>query len=196
MSKPKQSSEEELRRKLLLLMGGMHYQEIPRVLTATQIKRLAAEEKQRDTSGKGVSFPGEHHLWGYNEYQDYNYLGPGTQYKKRQALGIEPINDLDRIAMYHDAGYDSYTGGGGARRALTRAYHDLGAGAAMVTAGFNPWSDAPLALSVIAGTALVGQGILRVHPATAVPMAIADYFLYDGVSADPSLGDTRKLLYA
>jgi len=188
--------ESDLRRKLLLLQGGMHYQEIPREFTVTQIKRLNLEEKQRDTSGKGVSFPGEHHLWGYDEYQDYNYLGPGTQYKKRQALGIEPINDLDRIAMYHDAGYDSYTGGSGGRRALTRAYHDIGAGSAMITAGLNPWSDAPLAMSVLAGVGLVGQGFLRIHPVTALPMAIADWLLYGPNTTDPALGDARKWLYA
>jgi len=186
--------ESDLRRKLLLLMGGMHYQEIPREFTATQIKRLKLEETKRDTSGKGVSFPGEHHLWGYNEHQDYNYLGPGTQYKKRQALGIEPINDLDRISMYHDAGYSSYTGGSGARRALTRAYHDIGAGSAMITAGLNPWSDAPLAMSIIAGTALIGQGLLRIHPVTAIPMAIIDAIAYGGTDFDPSIGDASKWL--
>jgi len=188
--------ESDLRRKLLLLMGGMHYQEIPREFTVTQIKRLDAEEKQRDTSGKGVSFPGEHHLWGYDEYQDYNYLGPGTQYKKRQALGIEPINDLDRIAMYHDAGYSSYEGGSRTRRALTRSYHDIGAGSAMLTAGLNPWSDAPLVMSVLAGTGLVIQGFLRVHPVTAIPMAFIDAIFYGGVEMDPAIGDARKWLYA
>jgi len=188
--------ESDLRRKLLLLMGGMHYQEIPREFTAVQIKRLVLEETKLDRSGKGVSFPGEHHLYGYNEYQDYNYLGPGTQYKKRQALGIEPINDLDRIAMYHDAGYSSYSGAGYRRRLLTRGFHDLGAGSAMLTAGLNPWSDAPLAMSVLAGAALITQGILRFHPLTALPMAIIDFTFYGRPEMDPAIGDARKWLYA
>jgi hypothetical protein len=159
-------------------MGGMHYQEIPREFTATQINRLNLEEKQRDTSGKGVRFSGEHHLYGYNEHQDYNYLGPGTQYKKRQALGIEPINDLDRIAMYHDRGYSLSDDYSTPAKALSRGFHDLGAGAAMITASVNPWSDAPFAMSVICGVGLTAQGFLRVLPGTSWGMALVDYLVY------------------
>ena len=184
---------DELRRKLLLLMGGMHPQQIPRNFTAAQIKEFEKSEKARTAK---VSFPGEYHLWDYNSRQRYNYLGPGTQYKKRQALGIEPVNDLDRIAMYHDAGYSSYTGGSSRSRLLTRGFHDFGAGAAMLTAAINPWSDAPFAMSTLAGAALVAQGILRFHPLTAVPMMIIDFTLYDPPEIDPAIGDARKWLYA
>jgi len=194
MSSQKPSYDEDLRRKLLLLMGGMHYQEIPRVLSAAQIKRFKETEKDRTSSR--VSFPGEHHLYSSELHQTYNYLGPGTQYKKRQVLGIEPINDLDRIAMYHDAGYSSYTGGSYRTRLLTRGFHDFGAGAAMLTAAMNPWSDAPFAMSTVAGAALIAQGIIRFHPLTALPMAIIDFTLYDTPEIDPAIGDARKLLYA
>jgi len=188
MSSQKPSYDEDLRRKLLLLMGGMHYQEIPRVFTAAQIKQF--KETEKDKTSSTVTFPGEYH------FEGYQYLGPGTQYKKRQALGIEPINDLDRLAMYHDAGYSSYSGSSYRRRLLTRGLHDLGAGSAMVTAAMNPWSDAPFLLSTLSGAALITQGILRFHPLTALPMAIIDFTLYGRPEMDPAIGDARKLLYA
>jgi len=84
--------------------------------------------------------------------------------------------------MYHDAGYSSYTGGSYRTRLLTRGFHDFGAGAAMLTAAMNPWSDAPFAI--------------RFHPLTALPMAIIDFTLYDTPEIDPAIGDARKLLYA
>ena len=167
------SESDNTRHKLLLLLGGMHPELIPQKFSKAQIT-----EFKKSYSSRSIVFEGEHHLWGYNEFQRYNYLGPGTQYKKRQELGIEPINDLDRIAMYHDAGYSLSQDYPTPAKALTRGYHDLGAGAAMITAGLNPWSDAPFAMSVIAGVGLAGQGFLRIHPMTAPGMALIDHLVY------------------
>jgi len=176
MSNPKQSYEDELRRKLLLLMGGMHFQSIPSKFTEAQIKKFKETEKTRTSTR--VSFEGEHHLYSSEIHQPYQYLGPGTQYKKRQALGIEPINDLDRIAMYHDRGYSISDDYSTPAKALSRGFHDLGAGAAMITASVNPWSDAPFAMSVICGVGLTAQGFLRVLPGTSWGMALVDYLVY------------------
>lgn len=119
-----------------------------------------------------VSYPGEFHVPGYQ------YLGPGTNFTERQRLGIKPINDLDRIAMYHDKGYeDSSSTGMGMQRAVARSIHDLGAGSAMVTAALNPWSDAPLGWGLGSGTYLLAQGIARVHPYTFLPVGVLDAIL-------------------
>lgn len=120
-----------------------------------------------------ISFTGEYHVPGYQ------YLGPGTRYADRQRLGIVPINDLDRIAMYHDRGYAETSEEGMARtRAIGRAVQDIGAGSAMITYGLNPWSDAPLGWSLFSGSILLGQGAARLHPQTALPMALIDAVLY------------------
>jgi len=66
----------------------------------------------------------------------------------------------------------------------------------MVTAGLNPWSDAPLVLSVLSGAALIGQGLARIHPLTFVPMAIIDSVAYGGTKMDPDIGDARELFLA
>ena len=122
---------------------------------------------------KEISFTGEYHVPGYQ------YLGPGTRYADRQRLGIVPINDLDRIAMYHDRGYaETAEAGTTSERVLGRSVHDLGAGAAMITYGLNPWSDAPLGWSLYSGSILLTQGVARVHPSTALGMALIDAVLY------------------
>jgi len=168
MSKLKQSSE-DVRRKLLLLMGGMNYQEIPESFSKKEASSIAKSE-ERITR---VSYPGEYH------FEGYQYLGPGTKFQRRQELGIEPINDLDRIAMFHDQGYEnSKENRMGTSRALERGGYDLTAGIMMIGAAVNPMSDAPLGLSLLSGTALLGQGLLRIHPATLVPMGILDILLY------------------
>lgn len=35
----------------------------------------------------------------------YKYLGPDTNYSALRAAGVEPVDDLDRAAMYHDQEY-------------------------------------------------------------------------------------------
>lgn len=117
----------------------------------------------------GIKFEGEHHFPGYQ------YLGPGTNLETRMELGIEPINDLDRIAMMHDIGYSkSEDTGMGMTRALSRGIHDVGAGSAMITYGLSPYSDAPAVLSITSGAYLVGQGLSRINPYTMVPVGILD----------------------
>lgn len=116
-----------------------------------------------------VKFEGEHHFPGYQ------YLGPGTNLETRMELGIEPINDLDRIAMMHDIGYTkSADEGMGLARALSRSIQDIGAGSAMITYGLNPYSDAPAVLSIVSGAYLVGQGLSRVNPYTLMPVGVLD----------------------
>ena len=117
-----------------------------------------------------IKFEGEHHFPGYQ------YLGPGTNLQTRMELGIEPINDLDRIAMMHDIGYSSESAqsGMGVQRAISRAIQDLGAGSAMITYGLNPYSDAPALLSITSGAYLIGQGLSRVNPYTMVPVGVLD----------------------
>jgi len=116
------------------------------------------------------------HDWG--PFGQYEYLGPGTDYAGKHEAGVKPKNDLDRIAKSHDAGYEESKDLMTAGKLLIRGTHDLGAGAAMIVAGLNPWSDAPLLLSLGSGAALIGQGILRFHPVTMFPMAVADHLLY------------------
>ena len=168
MSKPKQSFE-DWRRKLLLLQGGMHYQQVPATLSK-EARATISKSEARITTAK---FPGEYHFTGYQ------YLGPGTQLTKRQELGIEPINDLDRIAMFHDQGYENSSSNRmGVARAAERGFYDLSSGTMMIGAAVNPLSDAPLGLSLLSGTALLAQGILRIHPMTLVPMGIVDALFY------------------
>lgn len=53
-------------------------------------------------------FAGEKHavrLSQPNMGRVYSYMGPGTQFKKRQDLGIKPLNDADAIAEKHDNAY-------------------------------------------------------------------------------------------
>lgn len=73
MSKPKQSFD-DWRRKLLLLQGGMHYQQVPATLSK-EARATISKSEARITTAK---FPGEYHFTGYQ------YLGPGTQLTKRQ----------------------------------------------------------------------------------------------------------------
>jgi hypothetical protein len=126
--------------------------------------------KNTTTVRLNQSFEGEHHFPGYQ------YLGPGTNLETRLALGIKPITDLDRIAMYHDIDYSSDASQSrmGLTRAMSRAYADLGAGSAMITYGLNPYSDAPLALSIVSGSYLIGQGLSRINPYTMIPVGVLD----------------------
>lgn len=118
------------------------------------------------------------HDWG--TFGEYEYLGAGTPWKEKKALGIKGVNRLDVIAESHDR-YYSETSDWPAARSIVRGPVDFGAGSAMLNASFNPsnelsWKDR--ALGGIAGTALIIQGTARVHPVTALPMALVDYVFY------------------
>jgi len=135
---------------------------------------------------QGVATPVQElptHDWGI--FGEFEYLGAGTPYTKKREAGIKPRNDLDKIAMYHDSQY-SWTAqhalpGTGLMKSGQRGIADYGAGAAMMTAAFNPWSDLSFkerVLGVIAGEALMLQGILRLDPATYLPMVVVDLIFY------------------
>jgi len=123
------------------------------------------------------------HDWGF--FGEYEYLGPGTPYTLKRRAGVEPKNDLDRIAMYHDSQY-SWTAqhtlpGGAMVTSGMRGLADYGAGAAMMTASLNPWSDLTMkdrALAFVAGDVLMIQGILRLSPPTMLGMVFLDWLFY------------------
>jgi len=184
------NKESERKRFLLLLQNGIPVHNL--TVIPPPRKQATVSQKVLDENMAKAYPEFSRHDWG--PFGKYEYLGAGTPYTRKRRAGIEGRNDLDKIAMHHDAGYSSYEGGSAAQRALIRSYHDLGAGSAMITAGLNPWSDAPLVLSLLAGAALIGQGIARIHPATFVPMALIDAVAYGGTEFDPSIGDARKWL--
>ena len=123
------------------------------------------------------------HDWGI--FGEYEYLGPGTPYTQKIEAGIQPRNDLDAIAQMHDSQY-SWTAqhtlpGGAMVTSGIRGVADYGAGAAMMTAAINPWSDLTMkdrALAFVAGDVLMIQGILRLSPPTMLGMAVLDILLY------------------
>ena len=123
------------------------------------------------------------HDWGY--FGEYEYLGPGTPYQKKMEAGIQPRNDLDAIAQMHDSQY-SWTAqhtipGTALVTNGMRGIADYGAGAAMMTAAINPWSDLTMkdrALAFVAGDVLMIQGILRLSPPTMLGMGIIDLLFY------------------
>ena len=141
----------------------------PAQVIMPSIPKISSTSRTK-VKGSPQKFAGERHFPGYQ------YLGPGTNLETRLELGIEPINDLDRIAQLHDIGYSREPAQSkmGTTRALARAFHDLGAGSAMITYGLNPYSDAPAVLSIVSGAYLVGQGISRVNPYTMVPVGVLD----------------------
>ena len=172
---------EEMRRKLLLLQNGMPIEKF-NATSPADIKKGLKKVISPGQVMSEVSFQGEYHFPGYN------YLGPGTKFKTRQALGIDPINDLDRIAMYHDSQY-SRTGSVNSSglpvlpigRSPLRGVVDLGAGSAMLNAAYNPWSDlgwTDRGYAAGAGAVLLVQGIARLHPVTAMPMMFIDKLFY------------------
>jgi len=147
------------------------------------VKRLllAQPPSQYGTVTPTVSLPS--HDWGF--FGEYEYLGAGTPYTAKRKAGILPKNDLDRIAMYHDSQY-SWTAqhtipGTGLVTSGIRGVADYGAGAAMMTAAINPWSDLELkdrALAFVAGDVLMVQGLMRLNPVTWVGMALVDWLFY------------------
>lgn len=184
------SKDSERKRFLLLLQNGIPAQNL--TVISPPRKEATVSQKVIDKNMAKAYPEFSRHDWG--PFGKYEYLGAGTPYTRKRRAGIEGRNDLDKIAMHHDAGYASYGGGMAAQRALIRSYHDLGAGSAMITAGLNPWSDAPLVLSVLAGAALIGQGIARIHPATFIPMGVIDAVAYGGSEMDAQIGDAKDFL--
>jgi len=123
------------------------------------------------------------HDWGI--FGEYEYLGPGTPYTKKRKAGVKPRNDLDKIAMYHDSQYvwseQHNFLGTGLSKSIQRGVADYGAGAAMMTAAFNPWSDLSFkerVLGVIAGEALMIQGLIRLAPETWIVGVGLDLIFY------------------
>ena len=156
---------EHLRKRLLLMQGTRMVDPI------ASTKILQAYENPS---------PLPTHDWGI--FGEFQYLGAGTPYRQKMAAGVEPTNDLDRIAMYHDGQY-SWSGEHlrGATRNVFRGGMDYGAGSAMQVAALNPWSDLTAgerALAFVAGTALTLQGVLRLNPVFWLPGSIADIIIY------------------
>jgi len=118
------------------------------------------------------------HNWG--PFGEYEYLGIGTPWTRKNAAGIPPRNRIDQLAESHDRYYVE-TSGWPASRSLVRGPVDVGAGSAMVNAAVNPFNDLSWnarALGVIAGGGLILQGAARMHPVTAFGMALVDYVFY------------------
>jgi hypothetical protein len=123
------------------------------------------------------------HDWGI--FGEYEYLGAGTPYSAKQRAGVLPRNEIDRIAEYHDSQY-SWTGQHVRphSRILSsgmRGVADYGAGAAMMTAAFNPFSDLSFnerILGFVAGDVLMIQGLMRLNPATWLGMVFLDWLVY------------------
>lgn len=120
------------------------------------------------------------HDWGI--FGEYEFLGPGTPYRRKIDAGVVFRNDLDKIAMYHDGQYswsDSHMMG--IQKTIFRGYMDYGAGAAMTVATFNPWSDLTMKDRVLAfgaGQVLMTQGILRINPLFWLAGMTADLLFY------------------
>ena len=118
------------------------------------------------------------HDWG--PFGEYEYLGPGTRYRAKTKARIRAVSDLDRIAQSHDMWYSMSADTGGMRSGY-RGLADYGAGAAMMTAAFNPWSDLDFkgrVLAFLAGDVLMIQGLLRLNPATWMGMKMLDKLFY------------------
>lgn len=143
-----------------------------------QASKLAPMMWDRLRSG-GFSPAGDHyHDWG--GFGKYEYLGPGTPATWKTMQGVEPRNEIDRLAQEHDL-YYAKTQDWPAYRSPVRGMVDVAAGSGMFLQSLNPWSDLDAddrVLGVIAGTGLMIQGALRVHPLTAGPMILIDWVFY------------------
>jgi len=164
--------EEETRRKLLLMIQPTFLQGIS---TPESQQVIITSPASPDSSPNLPS-----HDWG--PFGKYEYLGAGTPYKEKQKARIRPVSDLDRIAESHDMWYDmSERTGPSTLRNVYRGVADYGAGAAMMTAAFNPWSDLDFkgrVLAFTAGDVLMIQGLLRLNPATMLGMTVLDWIFY------------------
>jgi hypothetical protein len=178
------SPNERIRKKLFLLQtagyGNYTRQNIPKIQKADKwaLKTNFPTLFTALRSG-GFKPAGEHfHDWG--GFGKYEYLGPGTPATWKTRQGIKPRNEIDRLAQEHDL-YYAKTQDWPAYRSPVRGMVDVAAGSGMFLQSLNPWSDLDAddrVLGVIAGTGLMIQGALRVHPLTSGPMILIDWILY------------------
>jgi hypothetical protein len=142
-------------------------------------KPYQVENVKRGTAKPQVTVkPLSTHDWG--PFGEYEYLGKGTPYQEKAARGIEARNRIDEIAAYHDRHY-SDSAHYPAYRSGIRGLADFGAGSAMLNASLNPFNDLVFrdrGLGLLAGTGLIIQGVARIHPVTALGMAVVDWAAY------------------
>lgn len=93
------------------------------------------------------------HKWGI--FGTYEYLGAGTPYVEKIEAGIQPVNELDRVAMFHDSQYHYSQDHFPFIKNIERAVFDIGAGAVMLTTG---------ELGLVAGSGLITQAMFRLTP--------------------------------
>lgn len=118
------------------------------------------------------------HDWGV--FGEYQYLGKGTPATRKTEAGVQPRNEIDRLAQEHDLYYVRTRDFKGMRSPV-RGFVDYGAGSAMILTSANPWMDltgSERLLGVIAGTGLIAQGLLRLWPKTVLGMGLVDRFFY------------------
>lgn len=143
---------------------------------------LMAEQLPKPTVSKDRAIREHSHDLGYHNwgrFGRYEYLGAGTRATEKYQSGIKPVNALDRLAMKHDLDYVR-TAGLPLKR-VKRAISDYATGSGMLLQTVNPWSDLTLGdriFGTMAGSGLVIQGVARVHPITALPMAFVDWYFY------------------
>lgn len=95
-------------------------------------------------------------MYGEFHFGKRNYLGPGTRYKYRRSRNVQPMDELDAIAMKHDALYSRTnlslnTFQGKFLQNYARGAGDLFYGGQMIgTDVLSPY-----------GYALVGAGLVR-----------------------------------
>lgn len=118
------------------------------------------------------------HDWGV--FGDYQYLGKGTPATRKTQLGVEPRDEIDRLAQEHDLMYVR-TKDAAAGRSIVRGFVDYGAGSAMLLQSLNPWADVDSrTLGIIAGAGLIVQGVARLYPAkwSLLITGLGDLFFY------------------
>lgn len=174
---------EERWRLLLLLSQGVPFSYLERIPPRPQFKASVSQATIDRNMAK--AYPNfSKHDWG--PFGKYEYLGPGTPYTQKREAGIKARNDLDRLAMIHDSQYQmtgdrNYFPGLALMKSGERALYDYGAGAAMITAAFNPWSDLTFKdriLAYAAGDALMIQGVIRLFPPAYLLGTALDVFFY------------------
>jgi hypothetical protein len=177
------SSDYDVKRFLLLLQEGITVDNLEVVRTTMPV--TSKVEQSIIDRNMEVAYPNYGtHDWG--PFGEYEYLGAGTPYTQKSEAGIKPRNDLDRIAMMHDSQYQmtgdrNYAPGLGLMKSGERGLYDYGAGAAMMTAAFNPWSDLTFKdriLAFAAGESLMIQGAIRLSPATWIVGVGLDLIFY------------------
>lgn len=177
------NKDKERMRLLLLLSQGVPFPFVSKIPPRPQFKATVSQATIDANMAK--AYPNfSQHDWG--PFGKYEYLGPGTPYTQKSKAGIKSRNDLDRLAMMHDSQYQmtedrNYAPGLGIMKSGERGLYDYGAGAAMMTAAFNPWSDLDFTdrvLAFAAGEALMIQGAIRLSPPTYIVGIVLDILFY------------------